>query len=150
MRDLLGKFVELERTLSQERGEFSLFALFLREDASDKWDLIVAAPWIEGDRKEALAYITNRIQQAFSPDELSHLSRVVPVEQTNPSLEAINQALRVVLVDQANPAVGAINQALRLQHGQAEVRDSKFFGLQIKHAYIITSQRLNVDAEVPA
>jgi hypothetical protein len=44
MKELLGKFVELEQRLSQERGEFSLFALFLREDASDKWDLVVSAP----------------------------------------------------------------------------------------------------------
>jgi len=131
MRDLLGKFVELERRLSQERGEFSLFALFLREDASDKWDLIVAAPWIDVDRKEALAYITTQIQQLFNAEELPRLSRVV-------------------LVDQSNPAVEALNQAINCQHGQNEVRDSNFFGLQIKHAYIITSQRLNVDAEVPA
>lgn len=131
MRDLLGKFVELERTLSQERGEFSLVALFLREDASDKWDLIVAAPWIEVDRKEALAYITTQIQQRFNSEELARLSRVVPV-------------------DRSNPAVEAMNQAINCQHGQNEVRDSNFFGLQIKHAYIITSQRLNVDAEVPA
>lgn len=131
MRDLLGKFVELERTLSQERGEFSLVALFLREDASDKWDLIVAAPWIEVDRKEALAYITTQIQQRFNSEELARLSRVV-------------------LVDRSNPAVEAMNQAINCQHGQNEVRDSNFFGLQIKHAYIITSQRLNVDAEVPA
>jgi hypothetical protein len=131
MRDLLGKFVELERRLSQERGEFALFALFLREDASDKWDLIVAAPWIEGDRKEALAYITTQIQQLFNAEELVRLSRVV-------------------LVDQSNPAITTINQAINCQHGQNEVRDSNFFGLQIKHAYIITSQRLNVDAEVPA
>jgi hypothetical protein len=150
MRDLLEKFVGLERGLSQDCGEFSLFALFLREDSSDKWDLIVAAPWIEADRKKALTYITNRIQQELNPDELSRLSRVVPVEQTNPSLAAINQALRVVLIDQANPAVGAMNQAIRIHHGQAEIQNSNFFGLQIKQAYIITSQRLNVDAEVPA
>jgi hypothetical protein len=131
MRDLLGKFVELERRLSLEKGDFSLFALFLREDASDKWDLIVAAPWIEEDRKGALAYITNQIQQLFDSDELARLSRVV-------------------LVDRSNPAVEAINQALNCLHGQNEVRDSNFFGLQIKHAYIITSRRLNVDAEVPA
>lgn len=131
MRDLLGKFVELERGLSHERGEFSLFALFLREDASDRWDLVVAAPWIESDRKEALAYITTKIQQLFRSEELARLSRVV-------------------LVDQSNPAVAAMNQALHCQHGQNEVRDSNFFGLQIKHAYIITSQGLNVDAKVPA
>lgn len=131
MRDLLEKFVELERRLSQERGEFSLFALFLREDASDKWDLIVAAPWIEADRKEALAYITTQIQQLFDSEELARLSRVV-------------------LVDQSNPALEAINQSINCQHGQNEVRDSNFFGLQIKHAYIITSQRLNTGAKVPA
>lgn len=131
MRDLLEKFIELERRLSQERGEFSLFALFLREDASNKWDLIVAAPWIERDRKEALPYITTQIQQLFNSEELSRLSRVV-------------------LVDQSNPAIEAMNQAVNCQHGQNEVRDSNFFGLQIKHAYIITSQRLNADAEVPA
>ena len=131
MRELLGKFVELEQRLSQERGEFSLFALFLREDASDKWDLIAAAQWIEADRKEALAYITTQIQQLFKAEELVRLSRVV-------------------LVDQSNPAVVALNQAVGCQHGQNEVRDSNFFGLQIKHAYIITSQRLNINAEVPA
>jgi hypothetical protein len=131
MRNLLGKFVELERHLSQERGEFSLFALFLREDALDKWDLIVAAPWLEVDRKEALAYITAQIQELFNSEELASLSRVV-------------------FVDQSNPAIEAINQSINCQHGQAEVRNSNFFGLQIKHAYIITSQRLNVKAEVPA
>lgn len=131
MRDLLEKFIELERRLSRERGEFSLFALFLREDASDKWDLVVAAPWIEEDRKAALAYITTQIQQHFTPEELARLSRIV-------------------LVNQSNPALEAMNQVINCHHGQNEVRDSNFFGLQIKHAYIITSQRLNVDAEVPA
>jgi hypothetical protein len=131
MKELLEKFVNLESVLSQERGDFSVFALFLREDAADKWDLILAAPWIEADRKAALAYITTRIQQRFNPDELSSLSRVV-------------------CVDEANPSVEAMNRAVSINHGRAEVHDSNFFGLQIKHAYIITSQRLNADAEVPA
>jgi hypothetical protein len=131
MRELLEKFANLERNLSRDRGEFSLFALFLREDAVDKWDLIVAAPWIDDNRKEALSYITNQIQTAFSSDELSSLSRVV-------------------LVDQTNPAVEALNQAIRVHHGQNEVHDSSFFGLPIRHGYIITSQRLNMDAPVPA
>jgi hypothetical protein len=93
--------------------------------------LIAAAQWIEGDRKEALSYITRRIQQLFTPIELSQLSRIV-------------------LVDLANPEVAAINRAVTIQHGQAEIRDSNFFGLQIKHAYIITSQRTNVNEQIPA
>lgn len=131
MRELLDRFVELERAISQSRGEFSLFALFLREDSLDKWDLLVAAPWIDANRKEALQYITNQIQQGFKPEELSRLSRVV-------------------LVEQGNPGVGAINQAMKVRHGKGEIRDSNFFGLQIKHAYIITSQRRDVDQQVPA
>lgn len=131
MKELLDKFVDLERVLSEERGEFSIFALFLREDALDKWDLIVAAPWIDANVKESLAHITSRIQKLFSPEELTQLSRVV-------------------VVDLANPAVQAMNQAIRVNHGQAEIQDSSFFGLQIKHAHVITSQRLNADAEVPA
>lgn len=131
MRELSEKFVALERRLSQERGEFSLVALFLREDATNKWDLIMAAPWIDEDRTGALPFITTQIQQSFSSEELAALSRVV-------------------LVEQSNPAIAAINQAVNCEHGQIEIRDSNFFGLQIRLAYIITSRNLAVDAEVPA
>ncbi|HBB88530.1 MAG TPA: hypothetical protein DC047_13035 [Blastocatellia bacterium] len=141
MKELLERFVQFERAIAAEKGEFGLFALFLREDAgagtsgysgySAKWDLIVAAPWIDGNRKDALPYITKRIQEAFSPSELSQLSRIVLVDLTNPEVEEINRAVRV-------------------QSGQTEIRDSNFFGLRIKHAYIITSQRTNVDQQIPA
>ncbi|MGH9874633.1 MAG: hypothetical protein ACRD9S_19420 [Pyrinomonadaceae bacterium] len=143
MKELLEGFIELERSIASEKGEFGLFALFLREDAGAgsgtsgysgyfaKWDLIVAAPWIEGERKEALSHITRRIQETFTPEELSQLSRIV-------------------LIDLANPEVEAINRAIRVQHGRAEIHDSNFFGLQIKHAYIITSQRTNINEEIPA
>ncbi|MGQ0762253.1 MAG: hypothetical protein ACT4OT_09620 [Acidobacteriota bacterium] len=131
MKDLLPKFIELERTLSEEKGGFSVFALFLREDAVEKWDLVVAAPWIEANRKEALSVITKKIQKSFTEKELFGLSRVVLVELSNPSVEAINQAIAI-------------------QHGQAEVRNSNFFGLHIKHAYVITSQRRMVNEPVPA
>lgn len=132
MKELLQRFVDIERTLAKEKGAFALFALFLREDAADKWDLIVAAPWIDGDQKAALSLITGKLQETFNPKELSLLSRVVLVELTNPAVEAVNQAVGI-------------------QHGPAaEVKDSNFFGLQIKHAYIITSQQVNVDEQVLA
>jgi len=47
---------------------------------------------------------------------------------------------RIVVID---PARGrqALNRAIQIEHGRVEVRDSSFFGLTVKHAYIITSQR---------
>ena len=129
MKELVDKFVELERKISEKKGGFALFALFLREDAIDKWDLLVAAPWIETDRKTALSYITKQIQSSFTPEELTQLSRVV-------------------LIDQTNPALDAINRAMKIEHGVADVQDNNFFGLQIKHAFIITSQKPNVNVGV--
>ncbi len=122
MKELVDKLVSLERNVSDERGEFYLFALFLREDAQDKWDLMVSAPWIQADKKEALNYLATHIQSRLIPAELISLSRIVLIDTDNPALEAINKAIRV-------------------EHGKAEVRNSNFFGLQIDHAYIVTSKR---------
>lgn len=131
MKELVNKFTELERKISQEKGDFSLFALFLREDALDKWDLVVAAPWIESNRKTALPYIASQIQAKFEPHEVTSLSRVVLVEQTNPALDAINRAIKI-------------------EHGTADVQNSSFFGVPIKHAYIITSRNPTLNTEVSA
>lgn len=131
MKDLVGRFIELERNISQEKGAFNLFALFLREDAQGKWDVVVAAPWAEEDKKSALSYLANKLQKEFMPNELIQLSRIVIVERSNPALPAINQAVRV-------------------EHSSTEVKDSNFFGLQIKHAYIITSQSVIANKLKPA
>ncbi|MEO6050999.1 MAG: hypothetical protein ABIP78_06670 [Pyrinomonadaceae bacterium] len=128
MKDLIEKFQDLELEISKVKGDFALFALFLRDDSVDKWDIVVAAPWIENDRKNALAYITSRIQLVFSKAELTRISRVI-------------------LIDEANPALSAVNTAIRMNHGAAEVKDSNFFGLRIKHGYILTSQRPNAIPE---
>jgi hypothetical protein len=74
------------------------------------------------DRKNALYYIANKIQERFTPEELSRLSRVVLIDQTNPGLDAIHQAVSI-------------------EHGVADIQNRNFFGLPIKHANIITSQK---------
>ena len=54
MKAFAEKLVPVERQIAAEKGAFLLFALFLREDAPDVWDLVVAAPWIEANKSEAL------------------------------------------------------------------------------------------------
>jgi hypothetical protein len=121
MKELAEKLSRLERTLSQEKGAFNLFALFLREDAPDVWDLVVAAKWIEDDRPAALLEISNRVRAFLRADEITKISRVVVVERTDPALKAIASAISI-------------------DHGVAEVANSTFFGLAIRHAFIITAQ----------
>ena len=80
MRDLAEKLRRLEQTLSEEKGPFNLFALFLREDAPGVWDLVVAAKWIEADGPVALADISRRVRDSLRAEEITKISRVVLVD----------------------------------------------------------------------
>jgi hypothetical protein len=127
MKALAEKLRGLEEALSEEKGPFNLFALFLREDAPDVWDLVVAAEWIEEDQSRALAELSKRVRAYLRPDEITRISRIVIVERTNPALKAIVSAK-------------AIASDLLNRQGATEVANSTFFGLSIKHAFIITAQ----------
>ena len=122
MKALVEKLKALESEVAKEKGAFSLFALFLREDAPDVWDLLVSAPWVESDKGAALKLLAMKLSQMASSEELTKLSRIVVIEKSN-------------------PALAAFHSAMRIEHGTAEIKNSSFFGLQIKHAYVITSQR---------
>ena len=130
MKDIVEKLAAVEKRVSEEKGPFSLYALFLREDAPDKWDLVVSAPWFHTGDKKTLDYLTGQIQSSLKPHERIMLSRVVVVEPTDRALSAIHRAVNI-------------------EHGDAEVKDSSFFGLPIKHAYIITSQKVDANAKQP-
>jgi len=120
MKHLAEKLRRLEGVLSEEKGPFNLFALFLREDAPDVSDLVVAAKWIEEDSPAALADISRRVRDSLGAEEIIKISRVVVVDRTDPSLKAVASAMS-------------------LEHGIAEVANSTFFGLAICHAFIITA-----------
>src|SRR5579864_8767271 len=119
--DLVNNFSRLESRISEKKGDFTLFALFLREDVADRWDLMVSAPWVGTDRKGALQYFVDEIRSFLGPEDLTVLARIV-------------------IVDPNDAAVQNLNRAISVEHGRTEVRDSNFFGLPIKHAYIITSK----------
>ena len=122
MNEMAEKFASLEAMIAQKRGDFSLFALFLREDAPDRWDLLVAAPWASQNETEAVEYLVNEIKSHLGSEELINLSRIL-------------------VVDPKAPPVQEFAKAFHVEHGRVEVRDSNLFGLQVKHAFIITSKR---------
>lgn len=126
--ELTESFRQLESGVAADKGEFVLFALFMREDVPDRWDLIVSAPWIGDDKQGAVEYLVSEIRSRISAQALTDLSRIV-------------------VVDPEDAAVQALNRAIHVEHNPVEVNDSNFFGLQVKHAYIITSQRPPAQAE---
>ncbi|MBI4489985.1 MAG: hypothetical protein HY694_12930 [Deltaproteobacteria bacterium] len=122
MKELVDKLRSLEEEISQKKGEFSLFALFLREESQNKWDLVASASWFWSDKKKTLDYLAKMLRSRLTSDELLMLSRIVLIEESDPMLQAFHQAFQV-------------------RHAPTEVLDCNLFGLQIKHAYIITSRR---------
>lgn len=120
------QFQKLERSLSSEKGEFELFALFLRKDSPDKWDLLVSAPWVQREGSAELREIAQKIQKTLNKEDLLKLSRIILVDRKNPMLEAFHRAIHT-------------------EHAVTEVKDSNFFGQPIKHAYIFTSKRIKGD-----
>lgn len=122
MKQTIEKLTSLEHDITSEKGDLSLFGLFLHEDANNKWDLLVSAPWLAPDTRESLDYIANHLRARLNTQELLSLSAIIILKQDNPVLEAIHNEVRV-------------------RHGMAEVRDEIFAGVPIKRAYIITSER---------
>ena len=122
VREIIDRFAELESQIAGEKGGFTLFALFMLEDAPDCWDLIVAAPWAGGDEQSAVDYLIGQIKSRLGEESLTNLARIV-------------------VIDPENAAVQALNRAIQIEHGRVEERDRTFFGLPVKRAYFITSKR---------
>lgn len=131
MKEFINKFVELERRIKKQKGEFTLFALFMRDNGLNKWDVVVAAPWIDWDRKAALDYISQQIQLSLTRDEVLQISRIALIDETNPTLDEIQRTLQP-------------------KHGVVEITNSDLFGLEIKRAFIITAQKLPIYTEMVA
>lgn len=128
MKELIEKFIKIESTLSEEKGDFNLFGLFLREDsANNKWDLLVSAGWVEENKYESLKIISQKIRDHLENHELVNLSRIVLLEDNNPELEAFSQTLNI-------------------EHGCVEIKKEDFFGLEIRQAFIITSRNKTAKA----
>lgn len=121
MKKILEKLTKLELLLASEKGAFDLFALFLREDGFDKWDLVASATWVEKDYNEALDYVTRKLNSVLSTDELLKISKVV-------------------LIDEFDERVKNIQKAITVEHRPTELRENNFFGLRIELAYVITSK----------
>jgi len=122
MKEQVEKLQKVEKSLSESKGQFELFAMFLRENSPDKWDLLISADWARANKKASINTIIEEIRKELTNQELLMLSRII-------------------ILDKNNAALKAIHQEMHVKHGLAEISDSNFFGLAIKHAYLITSQR---------
>ena len=48
---------------------------------------------------------------------------------------------RIIILGKDDAALSVLHRTIHVEHGLAEISDSNFFGLAIKHAYLITSKQ---------
>jgi hypothetical protein len=112
-------------SLRASRGEFDLFALLMRQDAENKWDLIVSAPSLENTLKDYGA-ISSALKKHLSADGLNAISRIV-------------------IFDHGGALVHSFLRSFSERLGDVELPWTNFAGEEIKRAYVIAA---NKDADL--
>jgi len=122
MTQTIQKLMKLERDLANRKGEFALFAVLQREEAENKWDLVVSASWLGDEYKNALPLLVAAIQPRLSRSELLSLSRIVVLDPSDRFVEDIVDRVEV-------------------EHGCVGMSNCVIHGMRIKEAFIITATK---------
>jgi len=117
-----GKFGQIRDEVVADRGDLTLFALFLREGVEDRWDLVVSASWLDRDKAAGLKYLTKKLTAKLTEREILELSRVVVVAQNDPALRK--------LLRETNVEDGEVRELENLQ----------FAGLSLSRAVIFEAK----------
>lgn len=122
IKRLINKLESIEKETANKKGDFSLFGLFLREDAENRWDLVVAAPWLNSDSMEDLNYIVSKLKSYLKNSELLSISRIVILDLNDPIVQIITNNWGVE------------------RGGSLELNHPQLFSLPFKYAFIIISK----------
>lgn len=113
------KFREAEEEAARQRGGFTLFALFEREEAPGKWDLVAAAPWLDTSRN-SIKELIDTLNAFFSVKDWKIIATVVPMKESSDFVQAITRKYH-------------------FEHQLEEIGSTYVNGLYITHAFLITS-----------
>ena len=129
MKEILNKLKSALKDLETEDGIVLLFALFLREEALGKWDLLVSASWLDSRTLDSYERISKAVQKYLDDKEIVQLARIV-------------------ILDADDPAVAFLQDLHPVPNGSfVEVPNceppSDKFGFTIKRGYILRCVREN-------
>ncbi|WP_439582616.1 hypothetical protein [Dyadobacter bucti] len=119
MKEIVKKLIQIEKESSLEMGVYTFFALFLRENSANRWDIVVAAKWINADRSAAHTYLAKKVQEALEVTEIVKISHIA-------------------ILDNDLFEVPEFLEDISVQHGASRIKDEEFSGQQIERGYVIT------------
>jgi hypothetical protein len=123
MKEILGKLKNALKELEDEHGSILLFALFLREEALGKWDLLVSASWLDSRMLDSYETISKAIQKHLDVKELVQISRIVVLEVGDPAVAFLQD-------------LHSVSNGSFVEVQNCEPLSDKF-GFTIKRAYLL-------------
>lgn len=126
MKEIIEKLKSMIHSLEKKHGPLLVFALFLREAALDKWDIIVSASWLNSNEIDSYNIISQSLQETLSDFELVRISRIVILDQNEPVVNYL-QDIKTI-------SNGGFDECSR-----EELSDK--FKIAIKRAYLLRSQK---------
>ncbi len=70
MMEYVRQLEKVASTIEATRGPFTLFGLFMREDAPGRWELVASAPWLEKGKLFALGKLVEAVSEELGRDAL--------------------------------------------------------------------------------
>lgn len=115
---MVDKFRDILQTVVKEKGKVTLFAIMKVDELTDKWSVILCAPWAtETNLQEIFGYVKNLLDSKLIPEEKATIARI-GIYQKN---EYVTQSL------------------LQFTEGTSIKEDTKINGFVIHEAYILAS-----------
>jgi hypothetical protein len=129
---LVRQTVEFLRQMTQQKGEFALAMLLPSETGlSDKWNLVLSAPWIDGDGLGAtIPTITASLLKHLSKVSAHRLERVSVLRTTDP--------LVVFAVEELRTPLGEVSFVERFWNRPDPARAGN---PQLEDAYILVAEQ---------
>lgn len=130
MNNTLEKLKKILVDLESEKGPILVFALFLRVDPLEKWDIVISASWLDPNDISSYKIISEKIQKNLSPTELVQLARIVILANDDPVVLFLQNSQSVL-----NGHFGEVSGDIF----------SEKFGFSIKKAYLLRCQPSDID-----
>lgn len=126
MKILLEKTKAVVLSLEKVHGSILVFALFLRAEPFEQWDVVVSAPWLNPNDLSSYKIVNAELQVKLSPEELLQIARIVILDVKDPTVSFLQDTMSVT-----NGHFGEVT---------GEIFTEKF-GFTIKKAYLLRCQK---------
>ena len=115
------RFREAMQAIAKKKGDFALFGLFMPADGPGTWDIVVAAPWLEGGRLKALTDIIRLLDQQLGKREVRRFAKVV-------------------ILSTSSPEVRSALDELNIETAEKRFRRTTLFGADVQEAIVLRAK----------